>query len=154
MRKTLPFIRKTFAFILCALSLLSFAGCGDVAKLPPAATMGVEPELPPPTRTLIPTVHIAPAKGWPEGRKPVAAAGTTVAAFAINLEHPRWIYVLPNGDVLVAESAAPPKPDNSGGGIKAWFMKKAHGTASRSAATTWSSCLSAAASRRASRWRY
>jgi glucose/arabinose dehydrogenase len=70
-------------------------------------------------------VHIAPAKGWPEGRKPVAAAGTTVAAFAINLEHPRWIYVLPNGDVLVAESAAPPKPDNGGGGIKAWFMKKA-----------------------------
>src|SRR6185436_17038969 len=62
--------------------------------------------------------------GWPENAKPEAASGMAVSAFATGLEHPRWVYVLPNGDVLVAESAAPPKPEQ-GGGIKSWFMKKA-----------------------------
>jgi glucose/arabinose dehydrogenase len=77
---------------------------------------------------LIPTVNIAPAIGWPEGAKPVAAAGTQVAAFAENLDHPRWLYVLPNGDVLVAETNAPPKPDD-GTGIRGWIMKKVMGRA-------------------------
>jgi glucose/arabinose dehydrogenase len=54
---------------------------------------------------------------------PVAAAGLAVNAYATGLEHPRWLHVLPNGDVLVAESNAPPKPDD-GKGIKGWFMKK------------------------------
>jgi glucose/arabinose dehydrogenase len=72
---------------------------------------------------MIPTVNIAPAKGWPEGRTPKAAPGFAVAAFAANLEHPRWLYVLPNGDVLVAETTAPPKPED-GKGIKGWAMKK------------------------------
>ena len=75
--------------------------------------------LPPPHKTLIPTVHIAPAKGWADGDKPVAAAGLAVTAFATGLDHPRWLYVLPNGDVLVAETNAPPKPDD-GKGIKGW----------------------------------
>ena len=74
-------------------------------------------------RALIPTVHIAPAKGWPAGAKPMAAAGTTVTAFATGLDHPRWLYVLPNGDVLVAETNAPPKPED-GKGIKGWVMKQ------------------------------
>jgi len=62
------------------------------------------------------------ARGWPAGGKPVAAPGTVVARFAEGLDHPRWIYVLPNGDVLVAETNAPPRPAQ-GGGIKAWFTK-------------------------------
>jgi glucose/arabinose dehydrogenase len=73
-------------------------------------------------------VNIAPAIGWPAGAKPTAAAGTQVAAFAENLDHPRWLYVLPNGDVLVAETNAPPKPDD-GKGIRGWVMKKVMGRA-------------------------
>jgi len=69
----------------------------------------------------VPTVNIAPALGWPRGRAPLATAGTRVAAFAEGLDHPRWLFVLPNGDVLVAESNAPPKPDD-GKGIKGWVM--------------------------------
>ena len=110
--------RPTFAAVALGMAL---AACGETAKLPFAAGVGPDPTLPPPTTTLIPTVEIAPARGWPEGAKPVSAAGTTVSAFATGLVHPRWLYVLPNGDVLVAESDAPPKP---GGGLKAWVMKR------------------------------
>jgi len=95
----------------------------ETAKLPFSAGVGNHPTLPPPKKSLIPTVHIAPANGWPAGVKPVAVAGTSVTAFAANLEHPRWIFVLPNGDVLVAEASAPPQPDN-GKGFKGWIMGK------------------------------
>ena len=88
-------------------------------------TVGPDPKLPPPEKQLIPTVEIPKAAGWADGATPVAAQGLSVHAFATRLEHPRWVYVLPNGDVLVAESAAPPKPEGSGSGIKAWFMQKA-----------------------------
>ena len=66
-------------------------------------------------------MNIAPAQGWPSGATPRAAPGTRVAAFARGLDHPRWLYVLPNGDVLVAETNAPPKPDDAQG-IKGWLM--------------------------------
>ena len=104
--------------IACAL----LAGC-ETASLPFRAGTGPEPALPAPNPSLIPTVHIAPAKGWPHGGAPTAAPGLAVKAFATGLDHPRWIYVLPNGDVLVAESNAPAKPDD-GKGIKGWIMKK------------------------------
>ncbi|MBC8133621.1 MAG: sorbosone dehydrogenase family protein, partial [Deltaproteobacteria bacterium] len=73
---------------------------------------------------LIPTVNVAPAKGWQSGARPTAAEGMKVEAFATGLDHPRWLYVLPNGDLLVAETNAPPKPDD-GKGIKGWFTKRA-----------------------------
>ena len=104
------------------------AACGETSSLQVADGTGPSPRLPEPNKTLIPTVNIAPAIGWPEGAKPVAAAGTQVAAFAENLDHPRWLYVLPNGDVLVAETNAPPKPDD-GTGIRGWIMKKVMGRA-------------------------
>jgi glucose/arabinose dehydrogenase len=94
-----------------------------VAQLPISAGVGSHPQLPPPNQTLIPTVNIAKAVGWPENGKPVAAPGMVVNAFAVGLNHPRWLYVLPNGDVLVAETNAPPKPED-GKGIKGWFMKR------------------------------
>jgi glucose/arabinose dehydrogenase len=97
------------------------AACGETARLPEAAGYGPQPQLPPPNKTLVPTVNVAPAVGWPAGRMPQPAAGLKVTAFAGGLDHPRWLHVLPNGDVLVAESNAPPKPD--GGGLKAWAMK-------------------------------
>jgi glucose/arabinose dehydrogenase len=89
----------SFVLLSCFLAL-GFSGCGDVATVPIKEAMGPNPKLPPPKHTLVPTVNIAPAKGWPEGGKPVAASGLAVAAFASGFEHPRWLYVLPNGDVL------------------------------------------------------
>ncbi|MGB5984062.1 MAG: sorbosone dehydrogenase family protein, partial [Desulfobacterales bacterium] len=65
---------------------------------------------------------IAPARGWPPGAKPTAAQGTAVNRFAENLDHPRWLYVLPNGDVLVAETNAPEKPEDFSG-LRGWIMK-------------------------------
>jgi glucose/arabinose dehydrogenase len=100
----------------------SLTACAETAKLPLAAGTGPDPQLPPPAKALIPTVQIAPAKGWPQGAKPVAAPGTSVAAFATGLEHPRWVCVLPNGDVLVAETNAPERPEE-GKSIKGRVMK-------------------------------
>lgn len=108
--------------LLASLLILNFGGCGDVATLPEQASIGPHPALPPPNPTLIPTVNIAPAQGWPVGATPTAAHGLVVNAFASGLDHPRWLYVLPNGDVLVAESNAPPKPQDSKG-IRGWIMK-------------------------------
>ncbi|WGK92241.1 PQQ-dependent sugar dehydrogenase [Pseudomonas migulae] len=104
------------------------AACSETSTLQVSDGTGPSPRLPEPNKTLIPTVNIAPAIGWPNGAKPTAAAGTQVAAFAENLDHPRWLYVLPNGDVLVAETNAPPKPDD-GKGVRGWVMKKAMGRA-------------------------
>jgi glucose/arabinose dehydrogenase len=98
-------------------------GCGATARLPVSAGTGPNPVLPSPKTSLIPIVHVVSAKGWPADGKPMAAAGTTVAAFARGLDHPRWLYVLPNGDVLVAETNAPPRPDASKG-LKGWFFKR------------------------------
>ena len=111
-------------WMLCTLLAVAATSCGTTAKLSESAGRGPNPALPPPEREVIPTVEIAPAKGWPAGATPAAAEGTAVAAFADALEHPRWLYVLPNGDVLVAETAAPTRPEE-GKGLKGWFMKKA-----------------------------
>lgn len=83
--------------------------------------VGPAPALPAPRQPWIPVVNIAPAVGWPDGRLPTAAAGLRANAFATGLDHPRWLYVLPNGDVLVAETNAPSKPDDSKG-LRGWFM--------------------------------
>ncbi len=95
---------------------------GDKAKLPETAAIGASPTLPEPSKMLLPTVHIAPAKGWQNGGKPNAASGLAVEALATGLQHPRWLYVLPNGDVLVAESDGPPRPDD-GTGIKGFIYR-------------------------------
>ncbi len=120
-----------------AAAALGLVACGETARLPETASVGPNPTLPPPTKTLIPTVHVAEAKGWPANAKPTPASGMGVVAFASGLDHPRWIHVLPNGDVLVAETNRPPKPADAGsGGIKAWVMnlmkkKAGAGTAQR-----------------------
>ena len=105
--------RVAVAFMVIALS-----GC-ETAELAFPRTVGPEPVLPPPEGALVPTIDIAPAVGWPDGAAPTAAEGLVVNAFADGLDHPRWLYVLPNGDVLVAETNAPPR---EGGGLKAWLM--------------------------------
>jgi len=103
------------------LALLITACAPSVAQQ--ASETGPRPELPAPQQRWIPTVNIAPAVGWPEGAAPTAAEGLAVQAFARDLDHPRWLYVLPNGDVLVAETNAPPKPGEKGG-LRGWFMKR------------------------------
>ena len=121
---------RTSIVLLMVPLLVGLAGCGDTARLGLAEGIGPAPKLPPPTRTLIPTVKVAEATGWPPGATPIPAAGLKVTAFASGLAHPRWLLALPNGDVLVAESAAPPKPsrykDRSIKGVfMRMFMKKA-----------------------------
>ena len=103
-------------------TVLGLCACGDTADLLVSAGTGPDPQLPSPTRTLFPTVQVAPATGWPAGAKPEAVAGLAVTRFAEGLDHPRWLLALPNGDVLVAETNAPPRP-REGKGIKGWFMK-------------------------------
>lgn len=115
-------VRHFGVFLFTSFFTISFAACGASEQLPEDASFGPNPVLPAPQTSLIPTVKIAPAVGWPEGKTPKTAEGFAVNAFASGLEHPRWLYVLPNGDVLVAESNAPPKPEG-GQGIKGWIMK-------------------------------
>lgn len=122
-----------FRFLCCAVLapvVVTIPASADPAAQPanaPSASgyatgYGPNPTLPEPQKGLIPTVNVAKAKPWTGHDKPVAGAGLEVTEFARDLDHPRWIYTLPNGDILVAESNAPPKPkDNQG--IKAWFMK-------------------------------
>ena len=111
------------AALLLGLVSWSCAGCNETARLPAEADFGPHPTLPAPDPPLIPTVNIAPAKGWIGDATPVASSGTIVHAFADRLRHPRWLYVLPNGDVLVAETDAPHKPADRKG-IKGMVMKE------------------------------
>src|SRR5206468_9632795 len=109
----------------CKVILVTFAAGLAACSLPapgPDPGIGMEPKLPPPQSTFLPTVKIAPAKGWHDDAKPVAASGLAVNAFAKGLDHPRSLYTLANGDVLVAETNAPTRPDNEKG-IKAFVMK-------------------------------
>ncbi len=119
---------KLTAVSLALSASIVLSACGDMSALPESAGFGPKPTLPAPQKSLIPIVNIAPAIGWPSGTQPTAAAGVRVSPFASGLDHPRWLLVLPNGDVLVAESNAPPKPD-SAKGIRDWItglvMKRA-----------------------------
>jgi glucose/arabinose dehydrogenase len=107
---------------IIGIGLFGQGGCGEVATLPEQAGYGPQPTLPAPNQAIFPTVQTAVATGWPSGVTPKAADGLAVRAYATGLDHPRWIHVLPNGDVLVAETNAPPKPEDSKG-IKGLFMK-------------------------------
>src|SRR5206468_2139732 len=103
---------------------LPLAACNDPKDTATVAqSYGPSPNLPPPEHSWIPTVDIASVSRWADGAKPIAANGMTVNALATGLDHPRTVYVLPNGDVLVAESNAPPKPDDAKG-IKGFIMKQ------------------------------
>ena len=116
----------------CARSFLLAAACGAHLAHAQAPAMpvgfGPHPVLPAPDKQFIPTVNVAPVQRWTAGQRPAVAAGLAIRAYAPGLDHPRWLYVLPNGDVLVAETNAPPKPDDSKGikgAIMQMQMKKA-----------------------------
>jgi len=115
----MPSPARTIAALL--FTAAASAACTGPAREPDPG-IGPQPQLPPPQSSIIPTVDVATAVGWPDGAAPTAASGLRVSAFATGLDHPRWLYTLPNGDVLVAETNAPPKPDDAKG-IKGMVMK-------------------------------
>ncbi|WP_420480708.1 DUF7133 domain-containing protein, partial [Bradyrhizobium japonicum] len=91
--------------LLCS-SLLCLAGCDDGSG-DPNAQIGANPKLPEIQQYLLPPMHIARIVGWKKDETPTVAQGLQAKAFATGLQHPRSLYVLPNGDVLVVESKAP-----------------------------------------------
>jgi glucose/arabinose dehydrogenase len=123
-------MRNKLLLAVCLGALtLPLVACNEQSTTATAEqTFGASPTLPAPQSSMLPTVNVAKAVGWPSGGKPTAANGMAVNALATGLDHPRTVYVLPNGDVLVAESNAPPKPAD-GKGIKGWVMKKVMGRA-------------------------
>ncbi|MEO7813843.1 MAG: sorbosone dehydrogenase family protein [Sphingomicrobium sp.] len=124
--------------IIAPLALgLSLAACGSSPSTADINQfIGPHPTLVAPGKTFLPTVNVAEAKGWPAGMMPTAAAGLTVNEFAGGLDHPRWLYRLANGDIIVAESQSP-GTDKTGGTIKGkiqkMLMKKAGSGAHASA---------------------
>ncbi|HZR76751.1 sorbosone dehydrogenase family protein [Bradyrhizobium sp.] len=115
-------IRKLVLVVGVAGIALPLASCNDQETSTVGQTFGPNPTLVAPEKSLLPTVNVAKAIGWAAGARPVAAEGMTVNAFADALDHPRTIYVLPNGDVLVAESNAPTRPDDERG-VMGWIAK-------------------------------
>jgi len=128
MRKHFPLSNNLLLAACIAGLAFSLAACNEQDTAATEQTFGPSPMLPAPENSLIPTVNVAKAIGWPAGGKPVAANGMAVNAFATGLDHPRTLFVLPNGDVLVAETNAPPKPDDTKG-IKGWITKMVMGRA-------------------------
>jgi glucose/arabinose dehydrogenase len=122
MRKHFQLSRNLLLAMCIAGLALPLAACNEHDTAATGETFGPSPALPAPENSLIPTINIAKAIGWPSGGKPVAVNGMAVNAFATGLDHPRTLFVLPNGDVLVAETNAPPKPDDTKG-IKGWITK-------------------------------
>src|SRR3954464_8274306 len=119
---------SSLRFFAASTLFVSLVACGPSATLPLSAGTGPNPTLPEPRTSLIPVVHVARAVGWPVGAKPTVAPGLYVAQLAANLNHPRWLYVLPNGDVLVAETNAP-KRSEEGSGLKGWIYQTVQGWA-------------------------
>lgn len=104
--------------ILAAACVFALAACAK-ATSPTDEGYGANPRLPAPQEDgALPTLNTATAIGWPAGASPTAPDGFTVTRYAEGLQHPRWLYVLPNGDVLVAESST---TASQGGGIMGWI---------------------------------
>src|SRR5262245_18175099 len=104
-----------------AIGAIALFSVADGASVPAVVGYGPNPTLPAPQKTVIPNVNITPARPWTANEMPVAEAGFEVAAFARGLNHPRWIYILPSGDVLVAVTNGPGEPTRS---VKGWIMKR------------------------------
>lgn len=116
-RKLLIAVSLMIVAILLAVYIVSKT---ERANIDFAKTTGTQPEIPRAETQLIPTINVARAIGWRAGEKPMPAKGLGVAPFAEGLNHPRWLYVLPNGDVLVSESNSPRR---EGGGVADFVMR-------------------------------
>ncbi|HEY5338171.1 MAG TPA: sorbosone dehydrogenase family protein [Rhizomicrobium sp.] len=121
-------MRNLFSTALIAAGILALAGC-DSGHPPPKSNYGANPKLPAPAPQTIPTMNVNSVTPWPAGATPIAPPGFTVTRFAGDLDHPRWVYVLPNGDVLVAETSSEPSPLNSVESVvERWLDEKSHAT--------------------------
>jgi glucose/arabinose dehydrogenase len=125
--------RQAFLYLLIILTLPAVACLADTATINDGSDFGPDPKLVAPVKSVIPTVNTAKAVGWAGSQKPVAASGLQVEMFAGGLDHPRWIYVLPNGDVLVAETNKPPKQGVSIKGMIMGAVQKHAGAGGESA---------------------
>jgi glucose/arabinose dehydrogenase len=122
-------VRTLSAVLVVSAGLFALYACSERATLPLEAGIGPNPALPPPHPGIFPTVNVATAIGWPPGARPSPAPGLAVTALATGLDHPRWLYTLPNGDVLVAETSEPANRPVDSAGIKGYvaglIMKRA-----------------------------
>ncbi|MEW9548336.1 sorbosone dehydrogenase family protein [Nonomuraea sp. NPDC050783] len=136
-RRLLTLLGRSVPALLLAVAVLvaglfSALNRGGEAQTP--ALLGPEPSLGPQDRFPIPKVNAPDVRGWPAGRTPSAPEGFTTTRFAADLEHPRWLYELPNGDVLAAESATLPKnPDSLTMRFFSWLRRNDGSTRQRSA---------------------
>jgi glucose/arabinose dehydrogenase len=110
------------ALLAAGLAALLLSACGSDPALPPEQGYGPSPVLPVAKKQTLPVMKIAPAVGWADGQTPETAPGFVATALVRGLDHPRWLYVLPNGDVLIAETNAPAKPED-GKGLKGFVEK-------------------------------
>ena len=113
-------LRVVAILVVVGLAIFAYIAWPDKATLSVADVAGNRPAITDPRVQTIPTVGTADPIGWGKGAAPIPAAGLAVKAFATGLDHPRWLYRLPNGDVLVAETNSPPR---EAGGIQGWVMK-------------------------------
>lgn len=98
--------------IILLLSAAALAGCVE-DDFDTALQIGADPLLPEPVFNLLPDLKVAPVVGWQAGETPEVPEGLVITAYATDLSNPRTVHTLPNGDVLVVQSKAPPgKPLN------------------------------------------
>jgi glucose/arabinose dehydrogenase len=119
-------LRVLLIFVVIIAATITYLAWPDHARLAASQVEGTRPTISAPRNQVLPTVKVADVVGWGANEAPTPAAGLTVQAFARGLDHPRWLYKLPNGDVLVAESNSPPR---KGGGIQGFVMKHLLGKA-------------------------
>src|SRR5882672_8613614 len=98
--------KRVRAALACA-TALTLAACSEEPPFDVASQIGPNPNLPALQQYLFPPMHLAPVVGWKAGEKPTVADGLKIEALATGLQHPRSVYVLPNGDVLVVQSRQP-----------------------------------------------
>jgi glucose/arabinose dehydrogenase len=108
---------------LITASAVGLSGCAGASRLSEKTTLGASPTLVAPKTAVVPSINVVEAIGWDGAETPAPAEGLAIGAFARSLDHPRWLYVLPNGDVLVAETNAPPRPDDNTG-VRGWFFSR------------------------------
>jgi glucose/arabinose dehydrogenase len=114
-------MHRISAAAVALVAAIALSGCTQKGSSDPLVGFGPSPILPAPQKPfLLPQVATPKAVGWPAGAAPKAPPGFTVTRLADGLDHPRWVYVLPNGDVLAAESASQPSPaDHTQKGLEA-----------------------------------
>lgn len=114
-----------------ALTLIAVASCSSESEVEVSQQIGPDPVLPEPTSTLVPDLKVAEVVGWQDGETPTVPDGLQVTPYATDLANPRTVHTLPNGDVLVVQSKAPPgKPMNRPKDIiRGFIMSMAAGSA-------------------------